>query len=129
MSKNVVIALLSIVIMAVFIYATPSFAHPGRTASDGCHYCGTNCDKWGVPWNERHCHGAPVVPLPDTSSPKTVVTACLSNFCTLSLTKTSTHMDSLPNIDSTIYSRPYYYSTFSNYDSDTNYQYFSYTAS
>lgn len=32
------------------------FAHPGNTASDGCHYCRTNCDKWGVPWNERHCH-------------------------------------------------------------------------
>lgn len=33
------------------------FAHPGNTASDGCHYCRTNCDSWGVPWNERHCHG------------------------------------------------------------------------
>lgn len=33
------------------------FAHPGNTAADGCHYCRTNCDKWGVPWNERHCHG------------------------------------------------------------------------
>ena len=32
-------------------------AHPGRTAADGCHYCRTNCDTWGVPWNERHCHG------------------------------------------------------------------------
>lgn len=32
-------------------------AHPGRTAADGCHYCRTNCDKWGVAWNERHCHG------------------------------------------------------------------------
>ena len=37
-------------------------AHPGRTAADGCHYCRTNCDKWGVAWDERHCHGgsAPV---------------------------------------------------------------------
>ena len=32
-------------------------AHPGRTASDGCHYCRTNCDQWGVPWNVRYCHG------------------------------------------------------------------------
>jgi len=31
-------------------------SHPGRTASDGCHYCRTNCTKWGVPWGERHCH-------------------------------------------------------------------------
>ncbi len=34
----------------------PVIAHPGRTAADGCHYCRTNCDSWGVPWNERHCH-------------------------------------------------------------------------
>lgn len=33
------------------------FAHPGNTASDGAHYCRTNCDSWGVPWNERHSHG------------------------------------------------------------------------
>jgi hypothetical protein len=32
-------------------------AHPGNTASDGCHYCRTNCDKWGEAWGERHCHG------------------------------------------------------------------------
>jgi hypothetical protein len=32
------------------------FAHPGRTASDGCHYCRTNCEKWGVPKDQRHCH-------------------------------------------------------------------------
>lgn len=39
------------------------FAHPGNTAADGCHYCRTNCDKWGVPWNERHCHGGAVAPV------------------------------------------------------------------
>ncbi|WP_148265990.1 hypothetical protein [Oceanimonas sp. GK1] len=34
-----------------------TLAHPGRTASDGCHYCRTNCSSWGVPANARHCHG------------------------------------------------------------------------
>lgn len=34
-------------------------AHPGNTASDGCHYCRTRCDYWGVPWGERHCHLMP----------------------------------------------------------------------
>jgi len=40
------------------LFVTPSLlsAHPGRTASDGCHYCRTNCEKWGVPKGERHCH-------------------------------------------------------------------------
>ncbi|MBI2103758.1 YHYH domain-containing protein [Candidatus Woesebacteria bacterium] len=32
-------------------------AHPGNTASDGCHYCWTNCDSWGEVYGERHCHG------------------------------------------------------------------------
>ncbi len=34
-----------------------AYSHPGRTASDGCHYCRTNCEKWGVPRGVRHCHG------------------------------------------------------------------------
>lgn len=42
----------------LFIFSSTSVsAHPGNTAADGCHYCRTNCDSWGVPWNERHCHG------------------------------------------------------------------------
>lgn len=46
-----------IVIFAFFLFwSNQAYAHPGNTASDGCHYCRTNCDKWGVPWNERHCH-------------------------------------------------------------------------
>jgi len=45
---------------AVFLFSSPVLAHPGKTASDGCHYCRTNCDKWGVPWNQRHCHGGSV---------------------------------------------------------------------
>jgi len=50
MSKTVITGL-------VLIVSTIASAHPGRTASDGCHYCRTNCSSWGVPWNERHCHG------------------------------------------------------------------------
>jgi len=47
-----------ILLSIIFLIAlSPVMAHPGRTASDGCHYCRTNCDEWGVAWNERHCHG------------------------------------------------------------------------
>lgn len=47
-----------ILLVILFLFSTTSvYAHPGNTASDGCHYCRTNCDKWGVAWNERHCHG------------------------------------------------------------------------
>lgn len=42
---------------AAFWYTPPVYAHPGNTASDGCHYCWTNCDSWGEVYGERHCHG------------------------------------------------------------------------
>lgn len=51
------IILLSILIALLVTNSNFVFARPGNTASDGCHYCRTNCDKWGVPWNVRHCHG------------------------------------------------------------------------
>lgn len=31
-------------------------AHPGRTDSNGCHTCKTNCSSWGLNYNEYHCH-------------------------------------------------------------------------
>lgn len=58
-------------LLLVFL-ARPVFSHPGNTASDGCHYCRTNCDYWGVPWYQRHCHGgdiAPIVPQTDYTFP------------------------------------------------------------
>lgn len=53
----------------LFIFSNPVFAHPGRTAADGCHYCKTRCDYWGVPWNERHCHGGGAVQGIQESAP------------------------------------------------------------
>lgn len=55
--------------LLAFLYAAPTQAHPGRTANDGCHYCRTNCDSWGVAWNARHCHGGTIsTPPPSTES-------------------------------------------------------------
>lgn len=51
-------------LLVVFLSKTPVFAHPGRTASDGCHYCRTRCDYWGVTWNVRHCHGGAIPASP-----------------------------------------------------------------
>lgn len=31
-------------------------AHPGKTDGNGCHYCRTNCSKWGLNNDEYHCH-------------------------------------------------------------------------
>lgn len=45
-----------IIVVGLFAFYNSTVAHPGNTASDGCHYCRTNCDSWGVAWNQRHCH-------------------------------------------------------------------------
>ncbi len=42
----------------LFVASSSLQAHPGRTASDGCHYCRTNCDKWGEIAGQRHCHNS-----------------------------------------------------------------------
>lgn len=44
------------ILLFVALGSTAVNAHPGRTASDGCHFCRTNCSSWGVPQNQRHCH-------------------------------------------------------------------------
>ena len=46
---------ISIIILLISPYI--GLAHPGRTASDGCHYCRTNCASWGEVQGARHCHG------------------------------------------------------------------------
>jgi len=79
-----------VLIGLLFIPTLPTLAHPGRTASDGCHYCRTNCAKWGVTSGARHCHrskgisqpsepvrshysetGGYTTPAPDYKIPKT----------------------------------------------------------
>ena len=51
------------------LLALDAAAHPGGTAADGCHYCRTNCSRWGVPADKRHCHGGGTSPT--TSTPRT----------------------------------------------------------
>ncbi|MDD2224701.1 MAG: hypothetical protein PHP97_00865 [Candidatus Shapirobacteria bacterium] len=76
-------------IFSLILLPKNTFAHPGNTASDGCHYCRTNCDRWGVPWNERHCHGGTVVEtVQPTSTP--IPTAIPTKKPTLTPTPTNT---------------------------------------
>lgn len=45
---------------AAFFVVLPSnqvAAHPGNTASDGAHFCWTNCASWGEVYGQRHYHG------------------------------------------------------------------------
>lgn len=55
-------------LLALCLFSSLSAAHPERTASDGCHYCRTNCDSWGVPWNARHCHSGYTYPKEDINN-------------------------------------------------------------
>ena len=47
----------AVLALVAALTAGPAGAHPGGLAADGCHYCRTNCDKWGEIEGERHCHG------------------------------------------------------------------------
>lgn len=57
MKMKITLLLGAFLTIGLFSFAQTVSAHPGNTAADGCHYCRTNCEKWGVPYNERHCHG------------------------------------------------------------------------
>jgi micrococcal nuclease len=67
--KFAFIILVCLFLATSFFVFNQANAHPGRTSSDGCHYCRTNCDYWGVPWNERHCHGGSYTPPVSTPAP------------------------------------------------------------
>jgi len=66
--SNSIICMVIGISVFTLLFTQPVFAHPGRTASDGCHYCRTNCDKWGEVWNARHCHGGYVAPVVQKTS-------------------------------------------------------------
>lgn len=58
-------------VMAVFLYVSPVYAHPGNTDGNGCHTCRTNCtESWGIPYGFYHRH-YPVRPCfePAASTP------------------------------------------------------------
>lgn len=62
-------ALLILSVTLLFLFPKYSLAHPGRTASDGCHYCRTNCASWGEIEGARHCHGGYTAPAPAYVAP------------------------------------------------------------
>jgi hypothetical protein len=45
-----------LVVLAALAAAVAGFAHPGGRAEDGCHFCRSNCEKWNLEKDERHCH-------------------------------------------------------------------------
>jgi len=54
-----------IIFVGIIFLVKPTFAHPGRTDSSGCHTCRTNCSSWGLSYGEYHCHRAKALPQPE----------------------------------------------------------------
>ena len=48
--------MLLILALALILRPLSVLAHPGRTDSNGCHTCKTNCEKYGLSYGEYHCH-------------------------------------------------------------------------
>jgi hypothetical protein len=69
--KVLIVSLISVYCFIVSI--EPAIAHPGRTDSDGGHYCRTNCPSWGLEYNEYHFHDSkrPLPVVNEPSAPKT----------------------------------------------------------
>jgi hypothetical protein len=69
---NVKLRLVILTVLTIMLTLSNTvYAHPGNTAADGCHYCRTNCAKWGEVSGARHCHGgytAPSAPVYTTPS-------------------------------------------------------------
>ena len=66
---------LAILAIAVCSVAAVGFAHPGGRGSDGCHYCRSNCEKWDLEKDERHCHDNGTASSV-SNAPATPTTAC-----------------------------------------------------
>lgn len=62
---------LLLVSLLLALMTSMAVAHPGGTATDGCHTCRTNCERWGVAAGERHCHDKrPSDPATPQKSPR-----------------------------------------------------------
>ena len=66
---------IALLTLAVVLTARLALAHPGGLVADGCHYCRTNCEAWGVAQDARHCHedSAETSPVPVAVSGQAVV--------------------------------------------------------
>ena len=68
-------------IMIMIVALSPLYveAHPGRTDSNGCHTCRTNCAKWGLRYGQYHCHGKTNSSTSSSNTNKTTTTKVLDS--------------------------------------------------
>lgn len=68
-----------IIVMIVILSPLYVEAHPGRTDSNGCHTCRTNCAKWGLSYGQYHCHGKTNSSTSSSNTNKTMTTKALDS--------------------------------------------------
>ena len=68
-----------IIIMIVILSPLYVEAHPGRTDSNGCHTCRTNCAKWGLRYGQYHCHVKTKSSTSSSNTNKTTTTKVLDS--------------------------------------------------
>ena len=69
----------------IFVLALDITAHPGRTDANGCHYCRTNCEQYGLQQDEYHCHNDEAA---STASSSSTIESSSSSVKTSSTTST-----------------------------------------
>lgn len=91
-------------IMIMIVALSPLYveAHPGRTDSNGCHTCRTNCAKWGLRYGQYHCHGR----KNSSNTSKTTTTKVLdSNKNIKSISINNTNIEVKDNMEYKTYSK------------------------
>jgi len=74
-----------IVFLCLIFLLNPNvvLAHPGRTDSNGCHTCRTNCAYWGLKNGEYHCHNGGTTNNSSPQNNDTIISIPKSNDTSL----------------------------------------------
>lgn len=82
-------------IMIMIVVLSPLYveAHPGRTDSNGCHTCRTNCAKWGLRYGQYHCHGKTNISTSSNTSETTTTKVLDSNKNIKSISIDNTNLE------------------------------------
>lgn len=92
--------LLILIIFSIIIL--PISGHPGRTDSNGGHYCRTNCEKWGLKNGEYHYHNSGSTASPTSTS--TVSPTASQTVSQTSITNSDRYVNTTSIVDGdTIY--------------------------
>ena len=93
-----------ILLILITFIPTTVFAHPGKTDANGCHYCRTNCAKWGLYNGQYHCHnsGTSGSSSSNNTTKRTTTTKKTTTTRTTTTSTSTTTTQIIKNNDTTI---------------------------